>query len=515
MAKILVMQKPGARDRVHDIENFINQHGRILLQKDVMTDAWRIGSHYKQFHNEKWFPAVLKYYTGKNTRVWVVDVPSISEFKQAVGGPKAKDGFRAQLMGDRVNELKEKFGVLDNGIHASDSAESGKKEIKLWFSVPELAKVYEPGKQRDVETIHRQIYSKLNKLVTPLGCSVLFAGSTHNGLAIPENDVDLDYRILCPDDANVVEIGKQVASQFDGLVYSSMGVDPKTQTNYVLYEIGFAGGKADVAFVPAGPYKNKISAAHLATLMPDNWIKQARNKKSVAFAQGPEQYKSAKNQIRKDIDSTFGVQEMKFAEWFFEASLPVTSLRTAYTQPFSDYEGGVSLAQKLREPFGNLLKKALMRGAANQGTVYTDIKSQSSFSDKTQRKDVSAITDLLRGAIIVDGTLDNVREVARWLYNSAQVVNYEEKSSPKPGDRMGYHGSFHIDINFEGLICEVQVMNRRLWNSKESLHSTYEMQRAGKPIAPSQIINASRFFKRANRSNVGFRKIAPFLGAEE
>lgn len=512
MAKILVMQKPGARDRIHDIENFINQHGRILLQKDVMTDAWRIGSHYKQFSNEKWFPAVLKYYTGKNTRVWVVDVPSISEFKQAVGSPKAKDGFRAQLMGDRANELKEKFGVLDNGIHASDSAESGKREIKLWFSAPELAKVYEPGKQKDIETIHRQIYSKLNKLVTPLGCSVLFAGGTHNGLAIPENDVDLDYRVLCPD--NVVEIGKQVASQFDGLTYDKMGVDPKTKTNYVKYEIKFAGGKADIAFVPAEPYKNKISAAHLAALMPDSWIKQARNNKSAAFAQGPEQYKSTKDQIKKDIDSTFGVQEMNFAEWFFEASLPTTSIRTAYAQPFSDYEEGVSLAQKLREPFGNLLKKALMRGAANQGNVYTDIKSQSSFLDKTQRKDVSVITDLLRGAIIIDGTPDNVRQVARWLYNSAQIVNYEEKSSPRPGDRMGYHGSFHIDINFGGLICEVQIMNRRLWNSKESLHSTYEMQRAGRPVATSQIINASRFFKRVNRKNSNFRK-KPFLGTEE
>jgi nucleoside diphosphate kinase len=494
------MQKPGARDRVHDIENFINQHGRILLQKDVMTDAWRIGSHYKQFHNEKWFPAVLKYYTGKNARVWVVDVPSISEFKQAVGGPKAKDGFRAQLMGDRVNELKEKFGVLDNGIHASDSAESGKREIKLWFSVPELAKIYEPGKQKDVETIHRKIYSKLNKLVTPLGCSLLFAGGTHNGLAIPENDVDLDYRILCPDNANVVEIGKQVASQFDGLEYKYMGVDPKTQANYVKYEIKFADGKADVAFVPAGPYKNKISAAHLATLMPADWIKQARNKKSVAFAQGSEQYKSAKNQIKKDIDSAFGVQEMKFAEWFHEASLPVTNIKMPYNQPFNDYEKGILIAQNLRQPFEAFLKKALIRGANNKGNVYTNIKSQEAFADKIKRgKEGLKITDLLRGAIVVNGDADDVKNVAKWMYNNADVVSYEEKKHPRSEDRMGYHGSFHIDINFEGLVCEVQIMNLRLWNSKESLHSTYEMQRIGLPIPVSQIIDASRFFKRANK----------------
>ena len=32
-----------------------------------------------------------------------------------------------------TKEVIEKFGVMDNGIHASDSEESGKREISLWF----------------------------------------------------------------------------------------------------------------------------------------------------------------------------------------------------------------------------------------------------------------------------------------------------------------------------------------------------------------------------------------------
>jgi hypothetical protein len=38
-------------------------------------------------------------------------------------------------MGDRKAEIQKQFGVIDNGIHSSDSEEKGRQEIKLWFGI--------------------------------------------------------------------------------------------------------------------------------------------------------------------------------------------------------------------------------------------------------------------------------------------------------------------------------------------------------------------------------------------
>lgn len=135
MYKILVMQKPAARDRIGIIKNWLEENTNgIIAEKDVLVDERIIKEHYKEHADKDFYPAMTQYYVGKKVRVWIVEVEDIAKLKEEIGHPKAqRGGFRQELMGDRIKEVIEKFGVMDNGIHASDSEESGKREISLWF----------------------------------------------------------------------------------------------------------------------------------------------------------------------------------------------------------------------------------------------------------------------------------------------------------------------------------------------------------------------------------------------
>ena len=503
-SKILILQKPAARDRIEQIENWLEENtNKILAEKDVLVDSWRIGEHYKEFIGKDFYPAMIKYWTGKKVRAWIVEVEDVKKFKEMVGNPKGTTGFRSELMHDRIQKIKEEFGVVDNGIHASDSIENGKREIRLWFGVPSLAKIYDHPKQQKTDSIHRKIYTTLQRLATNLGADVLFAGGTHNGLAIPENNVDLDYRILCQDD-KVQEIAKKISSEFPEMKWDKEGIDPKTKSPYVKYEIEFDGGKADVAFVPISAYKDKISSSHLAALLSPEELEGFRTRKSTAFLQGKEQYKKEKEKIRGEIDehpwwkSITGDRpdkkiedhNLNFSEWLElqENILPIK-------QTFVNWEDGVREANNKKQLL-NVLLDATLRHARSEGKVYVDIKTKDSILEKIKRgKAPEEITDYLRGAIVLNNK-QRVKEAVQYLNNRSNVVKWEFKNTPKIGDRMGYRGSYHLDINLGGLICEVQIMTKSLWKLKDAAHAVYAVERGGNEAPVSSVSTLYRAFRR-------------------
>ena len=107
-SKILILQKPAARDRIEQIENWLEENtNKILAEKDVLVDSWRIGEHYKEFIGKDFYPAMIKYWTGKKVRAWIVEVEDVKKFKEMVGNPKGTTGFRSELMHDRIQKIKE------------------------------------------------------------------------------------------------------------------------------------------------------------------------------------------------------------------------------------------------------------------------------------------------------------------------------------------------------------------------------------------------------------------------
>lgn len=301
-----VLVKPLASSRVQDILALLSGFGRVRAQKEVVVSSWLIGQHYRQFADKAFFPALLRYYTGKVVTVILLQVTEerLSALRSLIGDAKPQPGsFRAELTGETWKANKETTGVVDNGIHCSDCFAEGQREARVWFGRPPLGvPFFESARLQRLGRIHSFLWSKLNQLGAE---AVQFAGGTQNGLAIPEKEDDLDYRVMTnrPIDPMV-----EKAANIPGLVFDRDGVDPKTGAHYVKFEYPFDGGKADVAIVPLDAYRSKISAAHLADLLPEGVKEGMRQAKSVALSSSIGAYKAAKEVIRREIDARFNLE---------------------------------------------------------------------------------------------------------------------------------------------------------------------------------------------------------------
>ena len=309
MTHIVVIQKPGAKDKIKSIESFIKAHGTIIQSKLVLVDAWRIGQHYKEFMGKAFFPAMISYWTGSIVKVWEVELSTpLKQFRTLVGDAKPSfNTFRHSLMGDRINSIKEEFGVVDNGIHTSDSPEAGAREVELWFGTPKLASIYDVDYQVYLNRVHASLFSYLEQGASAFGAFLQFAGGTHNGLGLASAKADLDYRVLVPDTSSLEQVFNYLSSTVPCLKWDKEGTDPKTGARYIKGEVQFQNGKADVAVVPFNEYHGKIAGAHLATLMSPEFLADARARKSTALAQGKSEYKAVKAAISDEIRELVGV----------------------------------------------------------------------------------------------------------------------------------------------------------------------------------------------------------------
>ena len=205
-----------------------------------------------------------------------------------------------------------------------------------------------------------------------------------------------------------------------------------------------------------------------------------------------------------------------FLDWkqVQEARLPSAPFKRSFTQPVTSVQHAIERAKEREHLFKMILDKANKFGAANEGTVYTDIKTEKSIQDKMNRpgkaKKLNEIGDFLRGAIVVPSNEDAER-VAAFLAKAAtkdyKVVAFEFKKDPKSGDVTGYSGSYHIDIEIDGMVCEIQVMTTTLWNIKDVVHKYgYQGTRSGKGIDPQMAQDFRRTFKRLQMPKGEFEK---------
>ena len=160
-----------------------------------------------------------------------------------------------------------------------------------------------------------------------------------------------------------------------------------------------------------------------------------------------------------------------------------------------NWEDGVREANNKKQLL-NVLLDATLRHARSEGKVYVDIKTKDSILEKIKRgKAPEEITDYLRGAIVLNNK-QRVKEAVQYLNNRSNVVKWEFKNTPKIGDRMGYRGSYHLDINLGGLICEVQIMTKSLWKLKDAAHAVYAVERGGNEAPVSSVSTLYRAFRR-------------------
>lgn len=194
-----------------------------------------------------------------------------------------------------------------------------------------------------------------------------------------------------------------------------------------------------------------------------------------------------------------------FSEELLEGRLPAQNTTfSQVNQPFTDYKSALQMAQERQEAFVSVMQQALQKGNKGMGEAFPNIKSEKSFVNKTQErgKPMQGITDVLRGTIIVDGNAKAVRSVARALFGFPEnpVAKFDYKDSPRPGDSTGFFGSYNIDITVDGLVCEIQVMTRKLYNIKNTAHGVYDRYRTRPEEMPGDQGVVSRVaYNRANR----------------
>lgn len=169
-----------------------------------------------------------------------------------------------------------------------------------------------------------------------------------------------------------------------------------------------------------------------------------------------------------------------------------------------DADHAIEMAKDRYMKFEDILNMVKKRFVGDKGEVIMDIKSKSSIERKMRDKGrgVEGIGDILRATIVTD-TKEQSKEITAFLNSKFKhdplfpknitAVGYEAKDdvgnikNPKTGkiekDKTGWRGSYHIDLNIDGMQCELQIMPKDLWRYKNKVfHPLFDYLRTGKDI---------------------------------
>lgn len=134
------------------------------------------------------------------------------------------------------------------------------------------------------------------------------------------------------------------------------------------------------------------------------------------------------------------------------------------------------LFSKYIEPIFNNFESSLKRCATKDAKVLVDTKSVNSIFSKIKRgTKLANMKDILRAAILTKDEND----VETVMHNIKKVFNiYQIKDKTLGSDKnWGYYGSHHYIVEFKNVLCEIQVMPKRLWTYKEKGHEIYNKWR--------------------------------------
>ncbi|MEA4875381.1 nucleoside-diphosphate kinase [Anaerorhabdus sp.] len=147
MNKSYVMLKPDCFERnlVDTLIQEIKDNGfRIEAEKEVVVDEKRILKHYEEvierLNSDSFKESVLKAFVGK--KVLALEITNdtgdcVTKFRELIGptdpAKADKNTLRGKYGNDSMEKSKAEGRMLNNLIHASDSEDSAKKELGLWF----------------------------------------------------------------------------------------------------------------------------------------------------------------------------------------------------------------------------------------------------------------------------------------------------------------------------------------------------------------------------------------------
>lgn len=131
---------------------------KIIGAKVVSVSKELAEQHYAELKQNKphIFENVLKYIQGEfhTNRVLALiyhGEDAIKKIRDIAGKTNPEEAEPTTIRG-KFGRIHSKTGVMENVMHASDSEESAKREIQLWFSPDEITeKIYPAKKQKITE----------------------------------------------------------------------------------------------------------------------------------------------------------------------------------------------------------------------------------------------------------------------------------------------------------------------------------------------------------------------------
>jgi nucleoside-diphosphate kinase len=132
MDRTLVICKPDAVERglVGEIIARIERRNlKIVALEQRLVDEATAAKHYEEHHGKGFYGELIEFITRSPAVVFVVEGPEDTwkVLRTMIGATNPRDAAPGTIRGD--------LGILftENLVHGSDSAESAKREIDIWF----------------------------------------------------------------------------------------------------------------------------------------------------------------------------------------------------------------------------------------------------------------------------------------------------------------------------------------------------------------------------------------------
>ena len=115
------------------ITRFERKGYKMVGMKFLIPTVKQVEEHYKEHVGKPFYPGLVKYLTSGPIVVMALEgVNIIHGVRQIVGATNPDDADVGTIRADYSQIM------CENTIHASDSVESAKREIKVWFKKDEL-----------------------------------------------------------------------------------------------------------------------------------------------------------------------------------------------------------------------------------------------------------------------------------------------------------------------------------------------------------------------------------------
>ncbi len=136
MQTTLIILKPDAVQRglMGTILNRFERKGlRIVGMKLIMVSQETATEHYAEHHGKPFYDNLIKFVTRSPVLVMAIaGIDAIAVCRRVIGSTNCRSADPGTIRGD--------FGMSSsfNMVHGSDSLESAKRELKLWFKDGEI-----------------------------------------------------------------------------------------------------------------------------------------------------------------------------------------------------------------------------------------------------------------------------------------------------------------------------------------------------------------------------------------